>query len=303
MFIVPRIGSYSLEAIDIVSIKEFNPDLVLVLDYGLSVQDIERLEAIVEVDVAVVDHHKNALRSKLFCNPLAYGLSEDDWSSTTWLLKTLLSMKYMYTHIDDLVVLGILGDLGPRIDVSKWRYTVDRLASIHGYQLSLLMRIVDIVDSCYRLSDYQCIDYVRKILAYGNLYELLNNHRVVYTWSCIDREMKNILSSVERVSIENCIYVFRVDSYAYLTSYIGRALAREYSNGVVVLINYVKSFDQSYIYVRSNRYNLAEVLVKLKSLGIDVGGKDMVFVVTCRSRECSYELEQVLKLLRDVVRC
>ena len=51
----------------------------------------------------------------------------------------------------------------------------------------------------------------------------------------------------------------------------------------MVLVHYVDKLGLEYIYVRSCKYSLRDVLERLKAEGLRIGGKDKVFVVTIRN--------------------
>jgi len=291
-FSVPRIGLYTADAISVEDLRRFNPDTLLVLDYGLSGEDLEYLEKKLGVTIAVVDHHITQPRDEVFCNPIAMGNSEDLYPATAYILYRALDLD-ANTEILDLVALGIVGDIGwkPRLDLTRW---------IPGYNrsLELLKHVTSIVDSCYRLGDYDCIYYVRRKLAEAGLSAIINDAYLEFKYRHIDNELKYVLENLQPSERYGPLLIFRVETESYITSLIGRELAKMFPKNVVVLINRIRSLGMGYIYVRSLSYRLRDALELLRVKNLDVGGKDTVFVIGCKNYECDEE-QDTLYILKN----
>lgn len=287
VFIVPRIGIYKVSAIPIQQLVESRPDLVLITDYGIDGREVDELERLLSVGIAVVDHHATNPRMKAFCNPVALGEAEDRYPSTTYVLYRALRIAED-RELMDLVALGIVGDVGwrPRIDLSLW---------LPGYRKSMdiLKRVVDAIDSCYRLGDYNCINYVLNKLSNESIEAVLDDEHLENMRTRVEKEYREVLRSIKPVLDVKQVTVFRINTVSYLTSLLGRELAKRFPNKVVMLVNTVESLGIGYVYVRSLSYRLRHIMEFLRSRGMEVGGKDSVFVVTCRSASCRDEEELV----------
>jgi len=281
VFYVPRIGLFSGDAIPLLK----GCDAVLLLDYGISVNEVEALEERLGVSVAVVDHHVNGVREKLFCNPVALGGSEEEWPSTTWVMRRLLGLK----GFDDLVALGLVGDLGLR--AAGFLNGLDA-----GLGLEELLLVASLVDSCYRAVDYEGIAHARQILSERGVRAVLRDSRLRDTLEGVEREFSAVLGTLEP-EVRSSVVVYRVVTDCYLTSQLGRELAARHPESIVVLVNRVRRLGSAYIYVRSRRFSLRRVLERVRP-AMRAGGKDKVFVVSCRS-DCEEELAMLLPLLSE----
>jgi len=292
-FLVPKIGLYSANAIDLGNLAPSKNTIIILLDYGLPPDEVIRLRRMVDSEVAVIDHHVNEALGRLFCNPIALGCPEDDYPSTTWVLKEILDVS---GH-EDLVALGVIGDVGRFIrsyEISSW---VNDVCSKYGLTINDLIKASGIIDTCYRLIDYKCIDYAREVLTSKSVREVLRSRRLLGKYLRLREEIAKALNNAEVTDVDRVIKLFRVNSDSYITSCIGRELARKFKDKVIVLCHEVRKLGMSYIYVRSHKYILRHVLQGLKSKGLKVGGKDRVLVITCRNNRCD-ELDTLLRTLK-----
>ena len=280
-FYVPRIGLFSAGALPELE----GCDAVLLLDYGVRAREVEALEGRLGVPVAVIDHHVNEARGMLFCNPVALGGSEDEWPSTTWVMRRLLGLE----GFDDLVAPGLVGDLG-----SRAASFLDKLET--GSSLEELLLAANLVDSCYRAVDYQGIARARQLLSEGGVQAVLRDSRLRGTLEEVEREFSAVLSSLEPEA-RGVVVVYRAVTDFYLTSRLGRRLADRHPESIVVLVNRVRRLGSAYVYVRSQHLSLRAVLESLRA-AMHVGGKDKVFVASCRS-DCEEELAELLPLLNE----
>ncbi len=300
-FHVPTVGVYGLEALDVERIESFHPDLLLVLDYGIPFRDLAQLSRMLEVPIAVVDHHRheeedlrfvNELMSVL--NPVAFGGREDAYPSTSYVLNAVLRL----TDVEDLVALSIVGDLGNRIAFTKWMKFVRDVSSLYGYDANTLFSMANLVNACYQagLGD-ECFDHVRKILS-RNAFDVVRDGYLAKVLHDIEKDFRDCIERAHASRRElGKVMLFETFSEYNLVSRVGRALADAYPRNVVVLQHHVKNLGKSYIYVRSHSYDLSKVLEELRKRVAKIGGKDRVFVVTCMNTSCP-ELEIVLDAMK-----
>jgi len=287
LFLVPRIGIYRVSAIPIQQLAKVKPDLVLITDYSIDGREVDELERLLGVNTAVIDHHVTYPRTKAFCNPVALGEAEERYPSTTYLLHRALHIAND-RELMDLVALGIVGDIGwkPKIDLSLW------LPDYRG-SIDILKHVVNTIDSCYRLGDYGCINYVLNRLSDEGIEAVLDDKYLESMRNSVEKEYIEVLRDIKPVLDVMQVTIFRINTVSYLTSLIGRELAKRFPNKVVMLVNTVESLGVGYVYVRSLNYRLRRVMEFLRSRGLEVGGKDSVFVVTCKSTSCKDEEELV----------
>ena len=170
-YYVPKIGYYALEAINTEQLRSLPLTLVLILDYGLPIEGVLKLEKTLNVKIAVIDHHLNKPLSNCFCNPVAMGFGEENYPSTTWVIRDFFNVK----NLDLYVALGIVGDLGRAIENHKFKNWVIKTCREHGLLLEDLFKAVEAIDSCYRLVDYNCINHARNVLTEFGVKGVLND--------------------------------------------------------------------------------------------------------------------------------
>jgi len=295
-FFVPRIGVYDRTALPTNGIRSIDPDIVLVLDYCLDPRQVEEVAKSLAVTMAIVDHHVVEGFTKLFCNPVALGLPEDRYPSTTYVLyQTMKAMGMDVDGVLDLVALGVVADVG-------WRrgFDLSKLLPDHGYSLEELMSIAEAVDSCYRLGDYECIDHAREKLV-ENPRDVLRDPYLQSRREFVRKEIEKAKNMLEPRERRGVVLVFELKTRVYATSALGRYLANLYPRNVIVLVNYVESLGISYVYVRSSTHYLRHALEELRFRKLRVGGKDRVFVVTCTDAECGEEVRIVIEVLEKHV--
>lgn len=291
-FYVPKIGYYGLEAINVEWLRSLPLSLILILDYGLPVEDVLRLEKTLNVKVAVIDHHLNNTLNNCFCNPVAMGFTEENYPSTTWVIRDLFNVK----NLDLYVALGVVGDLGKAIEDHRLKNWVIETCRKHGLFLKDLFKAVEAIDSCYKLVNYNYIEYARKVLTEFGVKGVLNNALLSKNKDIIRENVINALENIELVKDYGKVKLFKLECDNYLTSIIGRELAYRFKDSIIVFDNNVKKLGLKYIYIRSYSFNLRNILNELKSKGFNVGGKDYVLVITCK-REYGKEINTVLNTL------
>ncbi len=295
-YVVPRIGDYDPKSsIDIEYIKSLEPDLVLILDYGIPAQEVMNISKTLEKPIAVIDHHVNECLDELMCNPLAYGLSEDNYPSTTLVLRNLIGIE----NSDDLVLLGIIGDIGWKYretPLSKW---IDSRCRDLGIEIDDLFRVSRIIGSCYRLFRLQELSRLRYELSRYGVKYIAQSNAYNHVIEDLDREVRRALEGVKVLVDRGNLKVFELESNYYITSLVGRHLAKQFRNSTVVLINYVRSLGRSYAYIRSWSKDLSKLIPKLRAQGFLVGGKNYVLVITCNSAKCN-EIDRVLKFIDNM---
>lgn len=296
-YYIPRIGLYGLEAINVQDIKAISPDIVMIVDYGITMKVIRELKSELQREVIVIDHHLTDLRGDLLCNPVCITHDEEACPSTTWLIKELFDAQ----QYASLIALGVVGDYGRYIEQSNLSDVIKNMIKEDGFSIDQLMRASQLIDSCYRSGDYAGIHHARDVLKHKGIRGILEDRILHRNLNYVNKEMEEILLNIEPTEVKEPLVVFEVETKNYITSYLGRELAYRYKDEVVVMVNYVKSLDLNYIYVRSYKYDLSKALKILKGKGLHVGGKSHVFVVTCRDRDCIREKDLTLNVLMETL--
>ncbi|RLF18968.1 MAG: hypothetical protein DRZ82_07235 [Thermoprotei archaeon] len=294
---IPRIGLYGLEAIDVQDIKKAYPDIIIIVDYGITKDVVEQLKHKVKKEVIVIDHHLTDLEGDLLCNPIGIIHDEDLYPSTTWLIKELFKVRQ---HMD-IIALGVIGDYGKYLEQSILSNIIGNMIKEEGLSINQLVRASQLIDSCYRVGDYEGIHHAREVLKSRGIIGILEDKTLHKNLNCVNKEIERILLSIKPVEVRKPLRIFEVETKNYITSYLGRELSYRYKDEVIVMINYVKNLDLRYIYVRSYKYDLSKALKKLKDRGLCIGGKNHVFVITCKARDYIREKDLTLSVLMETL--
>ncbi len=300
----PKIGVYGASALNPNEIKKSGAHTLVVLDYGAHPHEV--LARVPQgLQTFIVDHHAVELSCNArehCCNPVALGLGEAEYPSTTWVLYELLNTP---SNIVDLVALGIVGDLGPALATSEHVTFVDNVAAELNMTLNDFVRAAELIDSCYRIVNSECIEHAVQVLAEKGVRGVLHDEVLISAHESASRYVDSAYDRLQSLG-EPCpgVKVWKLSLDSLVTSYVGRSLARAYPDDVILLVHNIPSLNVTYVYVRSYSMPLRRFLEKLREEGLSVGGKDMVFVVTCSEGEdCDEVLSKITAhLCRDLSR-
>jgi len=298
----PKIGVYGANALNLGEIMGRGADTLVVLDYGARPDEV--LARVPQgIQAFIVDHHAVELSDDVrrhCCNPVALGMSETEYPSTAWVLYELLNTP---PDIADLAALGIVGDLGPALATSEYVMFVDSVAAELNMTLNDFVRAAELIDSCYRTVNSKCIKHAVQVLAEEGVKGILHDEVLISARESASRYVERAYDSLQSLG-EPCpgVKVWRLSLDSLVTSYVGRSLARAYPDDVILLAHNIPSLNVTYVYVRSYSVPLRKFLERLREEGMKVGGKDMVFVVTCSEGEdCNEVLNKVTThLCRDL---
>ncbi len=302
-FSPPAIGFYSSDSI---KLPENEYEALVVVDYGIDGSDYDRLRnRLKHHELLIFDHHhvKPPISTMYYCNPVAYGSSENECPSTSFLLYTLLG-EPSEDEYRILAALGIVGDLAPFIDSSKPHPGIEiaeKLLAGTRLDLKALRKIVDLVDSCYRILDRECI--LKTVRAASeNPKELREEAWLHEARIKAEYLLQQALGSVEETYNNGPVKVYKLAVDAYVTSYVGRRLSAKNPENIVVLVHYMPSQKRGFIYVRSMAHRLDRVIDALKNMGVKVGGKTNVLVVEYTAHEEENLVKILLKTISDILR-
>ena len=276
---VPQIGDFSVGAVpDLPGINSLG-----IVDYGLPKDEVSKLMSYGSYRrVFVIDHHATGLKGDHVCNPVPLGFSEVDYPSTTWVIKELLLPPDVRgdLSINLMVAAGILGDLGLRYVTFPQKGFIESVARESGLTIASLLEAVELVDSCYRLLDRECVSEAVDIAFSEGVEGILRSDFLRGKKELLKGELSKSTIGVKEVLRRDPYLVYELDSGLYITSYVGRELAAENPDKVVVLYHRLKPLNKTYIYVRSQTKHLRDCIHLFRNKGLEVGGKDKVFVIT-----------------------
>ena len=275
---IPEIGNFSAEAV-----PKFSGVTTLgIIDYGLPKNEVSKLLSYGSYrEVIVIDHHASGLKGEHVCNPIPLGFSEVDYPSTTWVIKELILPPNAGNDlsINLMVAAGILGDLGLRYVFLPQKGFIELVVKESGLTIASLLEAIELVDSCYRLLDPECVSEAVNTAFSGGVEEVLNSDFLRGKKELLKEELRKSSSGVKEILRRTFYIVYELSSDLYITSYVGRELAAENPNKVVVLYHRLSRLNKTYIYVRSHTRFLENCIPLFRDEGLEIGGKDKVFVI------------------------
>lgn len=298
--LVPRIGFYSAEAVTGQAPLRGAAGLVVV-DYGVPQHLPAAAQALGATSIVYIDHHRAECPGGIACcNPVALGLGgEDEYPSTSLLLAWLLGAGR--EHLD-LALVGLVSDL-PGFTETRWAQLVEELERMQGFGLAELLKAVEAVDSCYPLLDTACIDHAVELLAAKGLAAVLDDPRLMEARRRFRELVGEALRDAEANAIrEGAVIATEVAVDALVTPKVGRILAREHPDSVVIVQHWIPNLGKGMVYVRSRKHMVGWIAARARAMGYEAGGKDRVAVIHYYQQSQGGKIvEAVTRMLKDIL--
>ncbi|MDA3793192.1 MAG: hypothetical protein PF545_06030, partial [Elusimicrobia bacterium] len=259
-----------------------NSDFIAILEYSVSKEDIVNLPNIYKVPVVVYVHH---LREPVdeeeifYYNPVAQEEPGKKWPATTWVLK-----KYLDLKVNDLIVMGIAGDLEERFLPAGF----DKFPEIKSYlkgskeKYMRYVRAKNLIDIHYKENDTELLKKMalRILKLKGNPEKIENIKKWHKKEENHKKELKKIIESSPDDTIGNIAEIYMIHTGKNVISAVTRRLAAKTEYLYVIVVNRGFFKDKSQIYVRlKNGIEERDTSVFKEiagSLGAQAGGKDKV---------------------------
>ncbi len=254
---IPKIGVWRAHAIPQEALK----GVVYVLDYALPKEDWARICSNVD-ELIVIDHHPTSSPpcGEVY-NPALQG--KDIPSASV-----VVSEYYLKIPLDWRDAVAIAGDLhDPRGD-PLWERIVRR-ENINGEDTILA---ASLLNSCYKLLDYDCIKRYSRTLSSYTLKDLINDE---YLLKKYERVRELLDKYVERAECEKVngwkVCVIKGDERAMIMI---NSLWRRLKDGKTIVV--VVTDDVHRIYCRGGNVDYLRLLDYLKGEILEKGGKKAV---------------------------
>ncbi len=253
---IPKIGTWRASAIP----SEALQGEVYILDYALPKEDWEYICKRVK-RLVVLDHHPT---SEPTCgevyNPALKGVDVPSAS--------LVVSEYLKLPLDWRDAVAIAGDLHDPRGNPIWEELVRR------YELNAedVIKGASLLNSCYKLLDYECIKRYSYILSSLTLKDLVNDE---YLNKKLEEVKKLIDNYVKRAKCEKIgdwkVCIVEGDERA---SIMINSIWRRLKDGKTIIV--VKTNDVHRVYCRGGEVDYLELLKHLKGDVIEKGGKKVV---------------------------
>ncbi len=272
---VPEIGRWKFEAIP----PEALGGTLHVLDYSIPPKDWEKVCERVE-DLILIDHH---VGSRPPCgkiiNPALRGIEVPACS--------LVVSDYFKLPYDWRDAVAIAADLGDPFGNRYW----EKVVRERKLDERAVLEAAALLNSCYRLLDYDCIiEYSRK-LKDMSLEDLLSDERLRRNRARAKEKLEEYLS---RAMCTEKVCVVRGDEGVHLfTSSLWKKLSK--GNELIVLITIDEKRFRAYC--KGGDRDYSEIIELLRKRGFEeTGGKKHV----CSVQAPLSDLERFLKVLKEL---
>ncbi len=265
--VTPRIGNYFLTDDEIEEYSTYKK--IYIVDIALPENNVERLTS--NAKVTIFDHHsQKPMKGIDHINPVAYGASQEDFPSATWVLK-----EYFNKEEDLLVILGIVGDNEHKIkDNKRFHDIVQRFCKRQSIDFDELIQAVYLIDSNYKLGDREKVERLPKIIGKMDIEEILANEEWNNNIKKLNEEIERIMNDMKSIRRKDSMLLADINTPYNIISTITRKIAWSTGENVIV-INRGFFEDRDQIYVRSSK-NLNNLIGKIKQQGYNAGGKESV---------------------------
>ncbi len=288
---VPRIGFYLIDLDEVSMFKGF--DNIFIVDFGVETPILERLGDRFGCEVFVFDHHhrRHSKKIKIF-NYLVDGRPYPS--------ESVMVTELLHLEPNLLTVLGYVGDLFDRALNDRYSYILKHVESRYGYEYSSIKYMVDLIQSNYVFQDRD--EIIRSV---DYLIDSLEDPNIIFEndlWKARYNEMMDTidrLRDMEPIKMGRVLF-FEVKESLYITSYIGRDLAKKY-RGYYVLVGFPNLSDgYSQIYLRIDGepdISFRDLIAELNNLGLYAGGKERVLGVFMEKDRYREVINHILKKL------
>ncbi|MCI0497143.1 MAG: hypothetical protein L0Z54_02480 [Thermoplasmata archaeon] len=285
----PTIGNFFLSAADRKAVASMEgPDMVIVVDYALPVDDMAWLAE--RWPTAQIDHHLLRHEGIVQVNPVVDGADPSEYPSAGWVATALLGRE---TSL--LSVYGVIGDVGRKSEGMPVWPAIEEVLEREGLTVEQVERIVELLDSPYKVGDragvVAAVGAVRR--AADDPDALLRNRRWARNLEAIESEMERLLSlpTSERAGLT----VVEFETRFNLISALGREMSSRRGAAFCINRGYFDDRDQLYLR-RADGVTVTDIIEAARDRGYSAGGKaDVVGIVVPKG-----ESERAIALVYDM---
>lgn len=292
----PIIGNYCLESREIEEISSQKYDFIIIVDINLPKNNIIKLKNDSKAELFYFDHHiQDRIEEVHHFNPLIGEENGENYPSASWLVNECLG-----NPVNLPAVLGAVGDHEVRLKNKKKIYTtIEEFAERLGLTFDNLLRMVELIDSSYKVGDRSEVLRAPFVLLKNNPKEILEHP----TWN---KYLEKLREDVEKqiskqpTRTEGRILIWEINTPYNTTSTITRRLAWKNNQNIVVVVNHGWFRDRDQVYIRAGNtpFDSKEIIDFARGLGYSAGGKREVVAAVVPKNETKRFLELVLPKLR-----
>jgi single-stranded DNA-specific DHH superfamily exonuclease len=284
----PILGAFYLTTEQIDYLGAFNN--VIIVDMALPPMNVLALSK--HASVTVIDHHfQSQIKTIHHFNPVASGASPEDYPSCTWVIR-----EYLGQSVSLLTVLGLVGDLGSKINSSpEFLCIVEEYCTEYNTSYEELLRMVQLIDSNYNVGDRKGVHDAPWKLLEASPVDILNNKEWLRNKEKFDEKVEEILSEHPE-EVEGVLFR-KLDTSYNVISTITRRIEWGYGRNTVV-VNTGFFIDRDQVYARSESLDMRPMVSRAKELGFNAGGKKDVMGAIIPKKSIDKFLREVISYLK-----
>ncbi len=288
----PTVNNYFLNESEFIAIQQAAPDAIVVVDYNIPLDNIERLEQIAPL-VFVFDHHVQTA-----------GINRPGLQDTNYPGCSMLVSDYLMQPLSIAAVLGMVGDQEELIQERTDFYpSVEQMMTEHQLTFDQIMRLTKLLDTSYIVDDTAAlrhsIDLIRKhCLQSAEPRAVLNDPQLLQQETKIKKDFDNEVVNKNFCSLQNGhVLYYQLTTPFSLISEVTRALARKYPNQIIITSQQRGAQASLYVRSRISGIDLTPVVDAARAHGFNAGGKPEVAGVVLPSAQVEQFVEEIVGML------
>ena len=285
----PPLGTFYLSDEDIKMAQGY-PN-VIICDMALPAENVQRIAE--KSSVTMIDHHhQDPIEGIVHINPVAKGVSGEEYPSNTWVIKEHLDLP-----ISLKIILGFVGDREQKIKDNPpfWDILKEFMART-GVEFDELLELVYRIDSSYKVGDRKSvIQAPHQLRKYNNKEDIMKNNEWKNNLIKLEEKLEKVLS--EPPEEINGVQVKRLDTPYAIISQVTRRLAWGTGKDTVV-VNTGFFPDQDQLYSRSNKVDMHRLIEQAKKHGYNAGGKKDVIGSIIPKKDTEKFLSETIEYIK-----
>jgi len=269
---VPKLGEFEMDEGWILKRGNHPPDILVTTDICIPLDNLLAIRDGLSIEIVMFDHHARVPVDEKGIYFINYcSLRDEDWPSNTLVLNDFFGREP-----DLLSALGLVGDKG--LNITKygdvWPGFHERLRA-GGFDLHDLMKLVDLLDSCYKSGRRTELMELPWSLVGKNDEEVAetitgNGSLAAYTED-IEKKISDLFG--EGLQEADGFHLKEIDTEYHVISALTRKFSNAYPEREIMVTNTGIFSGKTQLYFRSKRKDVRPLISMIHDLGQSAGGK------------------------------
>ncbi len=296
---VPKLGEFEMDEDWIRERSTHPPDILVTTDICIPLDNLLAIRDGLGIEIVMFDHHARAPVDEPGIYFINYcSLRDEDWPSNTLVLNDFFGREK-----DLLSALGLVGDKG--LGITKYRDIwpgFDEHLRVLGFELHDLMKLVDLLDSCYKSGRRKELMVLPWSLVGKNDLEVAENiignvSLKAYTED-IDKKIDHLFG--EGLREADGFHIKEIDTEYHIISALTRRFSNAYPEREVMVTNTGIFSGKTQLYFRSKRKDVRPLISMIQHLGQSAGGKTDVVGSVIDNGEIEMVMDRISRELSSL---